>query len=93
MQQITLQSPQQRFTISEKGVYKCRRDELFYTLLNGWNEDRVKAGYKPLSKARLASAIAINPFLKSDDELELLIKNCQSKKSYKYAHWVLFPKK
>lgn len=74
-----------------KGKYKSYRDELFYRLLNGWNESRKQAGYKPLSKARLASAIARNPFLKKDDgELELLIKTCEQKGNYKIAHFTLF---
>ena len=74
--------------------YKSRRDELFYTLLNLWNEDRKKAGYKPMSKARLAVAINSNPFLKEDDgELALLLHECQQKGNFKKAQWTLFPKK
>lgn len=67
------------------------RDELFYRLFDAWNADRIKAGYKPLSKARLATAINRNPFLKSDDGALLdLIKECEAKGNFKKAHFVLF---
>lgn len=73
---------------------QTRRDYLFYKLLNGWNLERAKAGFKPLSTKRLASAINSNPFLKDDDgELELLIKECEQKGNYKKAHFILFGKK
>lgn len=73
--------------------YKCYRDELFDRLIKGWNIERVKAGYKPLSAKRLATAINMNPFLKSDDgELELIIKTCEKRGNYKFAHYILFPK-
>ena len=78
----------------KKSPYKDSRAELFYRLLEGWNKDRVNAGYEPLSKSRLAIAINSNPFLKTDDgELLNLIKECESKGNYKKAQWVLFPKK
>jgi hypothetical protein len=78
----------------KKSPYKSDRAELFYRLLEGWNKDRVKAGYLPLSKTRLAIAINANPFLKKDDgELLNLIKECEEKGNYKKAQWILFPKK
>ena len=73
-----------------QAVYKTRRDELFYRLLDGWNIEREKAGYAPLSKARLATAIKRNPFLKTDDdELELLIRQAEEVGNYKKIHWLL----
>ena len=78
----------------KKLPYKSDRAELFYRLLEGWNKDRIKAGYSPLSKSRLAIAINANPFLKTDDgELLNLIKECELKGNYKRAQWILFPKK
>lgn len=74
--------------------YETYRDDLFYRLFDGWNANRVKNGYKPLSKARLASAINRNPFLKKDDgELLNLIKECEAKGNYKKAQWILFSSK
>lgn len=74
-----------------QAVYKTRRDELFYRLLNGWNIKRVEAGYMPLSKTRLATAINRNPFLKKDDgELELLINQAEEVGNYKKIHFILF---
>jgi len=71
--------------------HKSQRDELFYRLFDGWNGDRIKAGYKPISKARLAVAINSNPFLKSDDGALLdLIKECENKGNFKKAHFILF---
>ncbi len=80
--------------------YKTHRDFLFYKLLDGWNAERVRSGFKPLSKARLASAINNNPLLKvkkndSQDDTELIhiIKECERVGNYKYAHFVLFGSK
>lgn len=84
-------------------TYASRRDELFHKLLTGWNIERVKAGFKPLSKARLASALAKNPHLRpyddegnetnNDEDLFTLINECEKKGNYKKAHFILFPKK
>lgn len=76
---------------TKESPYENKRDELFYRLLNGWNQDRVRAGYVGLSKARLAIAINRNPFLRTDDDaLEFLIKECEEKGNYRKAHFVLF---
>ena len=75
----------------EENNYKKRRDELFYRLLNGWNRERKKAGFDPISNERLATAINKNPILKRDDgELELLIKTNEERGNYKHAHFILF---
>lgn len=72
-------------------LFKDQRAELFYRLLEGWNKERIQNGYKPLTQKRLASAINSNPFLRKDDgELELLIKECEQKGSYKKAQFILF---
>lgn len=77
-----------------KTTFFSYRDELFYKLLNGWNEERVKAGFKPITAKRLATAINSNPWLKKDDgELEFLIKTCENRGNYKFAQYTLFPKK
>ncbi len=82
------------FDFEVRKGYKSERDELFNRLLVGWNIQRVRAGYKKISPARLASAINSNPFLKSDDgALRTLVFECEKVGNYKKAHWTLYPKK
>ena len=77
-----------------KTTFFSYRDELFYKLLNGWNEERKKAGFKPITTKRLATAINSNPWLKnSTEELYNILTKCEKAGNYKFASFILFPKK
>lgn len=63
-------------------VYKTRRAELISRLVEGINLKRIGTKYKQVTLKQIAIRCNMNPFLKSDDELELLIKTCEEKGSY-----------
>ena len=69
-------------------------DDIFYKILNGLNEERKKAGFKSLTAKRLATAINSNPWLKnSTEELYNILTKCEKAGNYKFASFILFPKK
>lgn len=69
--------------------FKNRRDELICRLTEGINKLREGTKYKPVTTRFMAIKVNQNPFLKSDDELELEIKNCESKGSYAHLFWLI----
>lgn len=69
-------------------------DDIFYKIFNGLNEERKKAGFKPITTTRLATAINSNPWLKnSTEELYNILTKCEKAGNYKFASFILFPKK
>ena len=73
---------------TEKG-FKSRRDELVSRITDGINTLRVNTPYKPVSKRTVALILNLNPALaKSDDEVELLAKECESVGNYKKFWWL-----
>lgn len=69
-------------------------DDIFYKIFNGLNEERKKAGFKPITAKRLATAINSNPWLKnSTEELYNILTKCEKAGNYKFASFILFPKK
>ena len=53
------------------------------------NSLRVGTKFKPLTDRLLAIRINKNPFLKSDGELEFIIKQCRDKRNYAKLFWIL----
>ena len=73
----------------KKSPYKNRRDELIKTTVEDINRLRLGTQYKPITAKLLSIKCNSNPFLKSTDELELLIKECKQKGNYKKLFWVI----
>lgn len=86
--QIDINQYLSKFTNSQT-EYKNFRDELISRLTDGINKSRIGTKYKPVTKRTIAIKCNKNPFLKSDGELELLIKECESKGSYSKFWWVI----
>lgn len=74
---------------TKKSPYKNRRDQLIKELTSGINKLRLVNGYKPITAKWLAIKANMNPFLKSDDELELVKQECEFKGNYKKLFWIL----
>lgn len=68
--------------------FKTRRAELISRLTNGINSLRIHTKYKPTTERLVAIKTNKNPFLKSDDELENLINECERKSNYSKFFWV-----
>ena len=68
--------------------FKNFRDELISLLTEGINKSRIGTTYKPVTKRTIAIRANKNPFLKSDSELEYVIKECQRKGSYSHFFWI-----
>ena len=71
-----------------KVEHKTFRSELISRLTKGINNLRIGTKYKPVTERLIAIRANKNPFLKSDGELELLIKECEAKSSYSKFFWV-----
>lgn len=70
-------------------AFKSRRDELVSRITDGINAHRIGTQWKPISTRTVAIRINLNPAISKDDgELELLIKDCESKGNYKKFFWV-----
>ena len=68
--------------------HKNFRDELITRLTDGINNSRQGTKYKLTTKRDVAIRANKNPFLVSDSELELLIKECESKGSFAKFYWI-----
>lgn len=64
--------------------HKTRRASLIADLVVGINAERIGTKYKPTNERTVAIRANMCPFLVSDDELELLLTNCQAKGSYQW---------
>lgn len=73
----------------KKSPYRNRRDELIKTACEDINKLRIGTNYKEITPRLLAIRINRNAFLKSDDELDLVLKKCREKRSYKYLFWLI----
>lgn len=73
----------------KKSPYKNRRDELIKTTVKDINRLRQGTQYKPITAKWLSIKCNSNPFLKSNDELELLIKECKQQGNYKKLFWII----
>lgn len=73
----------------KKSLYKNYRDELIGEAVKDINSLRSKTKFKPLTARLLAIKINRNPFLKSNGELELVLKECAKKRSYAKLFWIL----
>lgn len=71
-----------------KVEYKNRRDEIISLLVEDINSLRRNTKYKPVTKRQIAIRANSNPFLKSDDELDLIRKDCEKKRSYSHFFWI-----
>lgn len=68
--------------------FKNRRAELISRLTEGINARRLGTKWKPETTRRVAIRVNSNKFLAKDDgELELLIKECESKDNFKKFYW------
>lgn len=68
--------------------YRNRRDEIISNLTDEINTLRIGTKYKPVTKRQIAIRANSNPFLKSDDELELVYKNCSKKGNFSHFFWI-----
>lgn len=73
----------------KQSPYKNKRAELIGEAVKDINSLRVGTKFKPLTDRLLAIRINKNPFLKSDGELELIIKQCRDKRNYAKLFWIL----
>ena len=69
--------------------FNTRREELISRLTKGINNERQGTKYPPTTEATIAIKANMNPSLKKDGELELLIKECEEKGNYKKFWWVV----
>lgn len=69
-------------------VYVNRRDEIISLMVEDINRLRIGTQYKPITKRLLAIKINRNPFLKSDDELQLVFNECSKKGSFAKLFWI-----
>lgn len=75
---------------TKKSPYINRRDQLIKELVEGINKERSGSNFKPTTPRLLALQINKNPFLsKSDDELELIKKQCEAMGSYWKLYWLI----
>lgn len=73
----------------KKSPYKNKRDELISEAVKDINLLRIGSKFKPLTARLLAIKCNRNPFLKSNGELELVLKECAKKRSYAKLFWIL----
>lgn len=73
----------------KQSPYKNKRAELIGEAVKDINSLRVGTKFKPLTDRLLAIRINKNPFLKSDGELEFIIKQCRDKRNYAKLFWIL----
>ncbi len=73
----------------QPSIYKTFREELIARLTDGINFSRMNTKYKQVTTRQIAIKCNMNPFLKRDSELELLIKTCEEKGSYSKFWWVI----
>lgn len=73
-----------------KFYYRNRRHELVDRLVKGINKDREGTKYPKVIDRVISIKINKNPFLAhSDDELELLIKECEERGNFSKFWWVV----
>jgi len=78
-----------------KTPHKSYRDELISKLTSHLNRER-KGRFGALSKATVAKLVNLCPMLagkKNDGELSALITRCLEDGTFRYANYILFPKK
>ncbi len=73
----------------QPSIFRTRRAELIYRLVDGINFSRIGSKYKQVDTKTIGIKCNMNPFLKNDGELELLIKECENKGSYSKFWWVV----
>lgn len=73
----------------KQSPYKSKRAELIGEAVKDINSLRVGTKFKPLTDRLLAIKVNKNPFLKSDGELEFIIKQCRDKRNYAKLFWIL----
>lgn len=73
---------------SKLNDFKTRRAELIFELTKGINLSRKGTQFKETTEKLVAMRANKNPFLKSDDELEYLIKCCKEKGNYSKFFWI-----
>jgi hypothetical protein len=73
----------------KESPYKNRRAELIGEAVKDINTLREGTTFKPITERLLAIKCNRNPFLKSDGELELIIKQCRDNRNYAKLFWLL----
>ncbi len=69
-------------------IFRSRRDELISRLTDGINFKRLGTKYKPVTTRQIAIRCNMNPFLKSDSELNYEIEECERKETYAHFFWI-----
>lgn len=69
--------------------YKNWRDELIQTAVEDINSLRVGTKYKKETAKKLAIKCNMNPFLKNDGELAMILRECMRKRSYSHLYFLL----
>jgi len=90
MQQISLIL--NTFTLPKiESTYINKRDEIIKKAVLHINSLRVGTPYekKIETPAKLAKRVNMNPFLKSTDELEMVINKCREKNNYSHLYFLL----